>query len=90
MGTLEGGGTVHHSDGNKRNKSVTWSVEADVARPPHAVFLRGDERELESNDECGVAPCVCTVMVATTRQPTRGPISMVPLCQVEGSVAPTR
>ena len=32
------------------------SAVADVARPPHAVFLRGDERELESNDGCGVAP----------------------------------
>ena len=28
---------------------------ADVARPPHAVFFRGDERELESSG-CGVAP----------------------------------
>jgi len=32
------------------------SAVADVARPPHAVFLRGDERELESSDGCGVAP----------------------------------
>jgi len=32
------------------------SAVADVARPSHAVFLRGDERELESSDGCGVAP----------------------------------
>ena len=72
MVTLEGGGTAHHSDGNKRNKSVTWSVEADVARPPHAVFLRGDESEVDSNGRCGEAAACCVVVVLTARLPARG------------------
>jgi hypothetical protein len=29
---------------------------ADVARPPHAVFLRGDESEVESNGGSGETP----------------------------------
>ena len=72
MGTLEGGGTAHHSDGNKRNKSVTWSAEADVARPPHAVFLRGDESEVDSNGRCGEAAACCVIVVLTARLPARG------------------
>jgi hypothetical protein len=40
---------------------------ADVARPPRAVFLRGDEREVESNGGSGEAPRVCAIVVAVVR-----------------------
>jgi hypothetical protein len=36
---------------------MTWSGEADVARPSHAVFLLGDKSEVESNSGCDEAPC---------------------------------
>ena len=54
----------------------------DVARPPRAVFLRGDESEVESNGGCGEAParlCLCE----TARQPVRGPDLVLSSCQVE-------
>jgi hypothetical protein len=37
------------------------------------MFLRGDEGEEESNGEWGEAPARCVVVVATARQPARGP-----------------
>ena len=55
---------------------------ADVTRPPRAVFLRGDESEVESNSGCGEAParlCLCE----TARQPVRGPDLVFSSCQVE-------
>ena len=58
------------------------SVVADVARPPRAVFLRGDESEVESNGRYGEAParlCLCE----TARQPARGPDLVLSSCQVE-------
>ena len=53
-----------------------------MARPPRAVFLRGDESEVESNGGCGEAPtrlCLCE----TARQPARGPDLVLSSCQVE-------
>ena len=51
---------------------MTWSAVADVARPPRAVFFRGDESEVESNGGCGKAPA-CLCLCETARQPVRGP-----------------
>jgi hypothetical protein len=82
-----GDGIVHHSDGNKRNGSATWSVEADVARPPHAVFLQGDESKVESNSGCGEAPARCVVMVLTARHPARDPDLVLSLYRVVCDVA---
>jgi hypothetical protein len=42
---------------------------------------------MESNGGCGEALARCVLMVATARQPTRGPNSVVSLCQVEGGIA---
>lgn len=50
------------SDGNKRDRSLTWSVVADAARPPHTVSLRGDNSEEESNGGCGEAPVLLCVL----------------------------
>jgi hypothetical protein len=56
------------------NGSVTWNAVVDVARPPRAVFLRGNKSEVESNSGSGEAPTrFCAFMVATTWQPARGP-----------------
>ena len=56
----------------KRKKFATWSVETDLARPLHVVFLQGDKSEAESNDECGETPAHCVVVVLTRRQHARG------------------
>nr|TKW12235.1 hypothetical protein SEVIR_5G023766v2 [Setaria viridis] len=45
----ERGNISQHSDSDIRNRSVTWSTAAGVAKPPRAVYLRGDEGEAESN-----------------------------------------
>jgi hypothetical protein len=63
---------------------VTWGAEAVVARPPHAVFLRGDKSEVESNDGCGEAP---RVVVLTARQPATGLDLVLSLCRVVSGVA---
>jgi hypothetical protein len=55
-GDLEKQGNItHYSIGDFRNGSMTWSSVAGVARPARAVFLRGDESEVESNGGCGEA-----------------------------------
>ena len=51
-----------------------WSAVADVVRPPRVVFLQGDESEVESNGESGRPPHVSAFVVATARQPARGPV----------------
>jgi hypothetical protein len=77
------GNITHHSDGDFKNGSVIWSSVVGVARPPFAVFLRGDESEVESNGGCGKSPACCVIMVATARQPARGLNSVVSFRQVE-------
>ena len=66
----------------KRNKFATWSVETDLARPLHVVFLQGDKSEAESNDECGETPARCVVVVLTVWQSARGPDLVLSICQV--------
>ena len=66
---LEGGQLRLYPDGDFCNGSVTWSVVADVARLPRAVFLRDNESEVESSGGCGEAPAHCVIAVATERQP---------------------
>ena len=56
----------------KRKKFATWSVETDLARPLHVVFLQGDKSEAESNDECGETPAHCVIMAATAWQSVSG------------------
>ena len=73
------------SDGDKRNGTVAWSIVTGVARPPCVVILRGDESEVQWRMRRG--PRVLCFVVATARQPTRGPVSVVSLRQVEGAVA---
>ena len=53
-----------HSNGDNRDTSVTWSTMADVVRIPHAVFLRGDTSEVESNGGHGETPTHCVIVVA--------------------------
>ena len=55
------------------------SVVADVARPPRAVFLRGDESEVDSNGRCDEAAVCCVVVVLTARLPARGLDLMISL-----------
>ena len=82
-----GNGTIllFASDSNKRNGTVAWSTVAGVARPPRVVILLGDETEVQRRMRRG--PRALCFVVATVRQATRGPISVVSLRQVEGAVA---
>ena len=73
------------SDSDKRNGTVAWSIVAGMARPPRMVILRGDESEVQRRMQRG-SHTLCFV-VAAARQPTRGPVSVVSLRQVEGAVA---
>ena len=73
------------SDGDKRNRTVAWSIMAGVARPPRVVILRGVESEVRRRMRRG--PRMLCFVVATARQPTRGPVLVVSLRQVEGAVA---
>ena len=73
------------SDGDKRNGTVAWSVVTGVARPPRVVILRGIESEVQRRMRRG--PRALCFVVATVRQATRGPVSVVSLRQVEGAVA---
>ena len=66
--------TALHPDGDFLNGSMMWSAVADVVRPPRVVFLQGDESEVESNGESGRPPHVSAFVVATARQPARGPV----------------
>jgi hypothetical protein len=52
------------------------------------VFFRGDESKIQRGS--GEAPARCVIVVATARQPSRGPVSMVLLHQVKGGVAAAR
>jgi hypothetical protein len=61
--------TVHHPDNDLINRSAAWSIVAEEARPPRAV----SSTRLESNSGCDEAPVHCVIMVATARQPARGP-----------------
>ena len=61
-----------HSNGDNRDTSMTWSTMADVVRIPHAVFLRGDASEVESNGGHGETPTHCVIVVATARHPAMG------------------
>ena len=84
--TRGGGATLlFASDGDKRNGTVAWSIMAGVARPPRVVILRGIESEVQRRMRRG--PRVLCFVVATVRQATRGPVSVVSLRQVEGAVA---
>ena len=84
--TRGGGATLlFASDGDKRNGTVAWSIVAGVARLPRVVILRGDESEVQRRMRRG--PRVLCFVVATARQPTRGPVLVVSLRQVEGAVA---
>ena len=69
------GDIIHHSDGNTRDRSVTWSTVADVARPPLAVFLRGDESGVQRRTWRG------------PRALWSGPDLMISLCQMVVGVA---
>ena len=72
---------MHHPNGDFIYESETRSTEAEVARPRMRCLRRGDESEEESNGGCGVAPARCVIAVVTTRQPARGPDSVVSLCR---------
>jgi hypothetical protein len=82
----ERGNIAQHSDNDKGNGSVMWSSVAGVARPPCAVYLRGNVREAESNSGCGEAPVRCVVVATAAKQPSRGSDSMLSPCQVESVV----
>jgi len=77
---------VHLTDGNSLYGSVTWSTEADVARPPRTVSSAW-RREVASNGGRGEAPVRCVFAMATARQPARGPDSVVPLCRTVDYIA---
>ena len=54
------GNIAPRSDGDKRNGSMAWRIVVGLARFVHAVYLRGDESEVESNGECGEGlACLC-------------------------------
>ena len=82
------GNIAHHLDDNKGDGTVAWSTVAGVARPPRMVIIRGDESEVQRRK--WRAPRALCFMVATAWQPTRGPVSVVSLHQVEGGVAAAR
>ena len=67
---------------------MAWSTVAGVVRPPRVVIIRGDESEVQRRK--WRAPRALCFMVATAWQPTRGPVSVVSLHQVEGGVAAPR
>ena len=69
------GDIIHHSDGNTRDRSVTWSAVADVARPPLAVFRRGNESGVQRRTWRG------------PRALWSGPDLVISLCQVVDGVA---
>ena len=73
------------SVGDKRNGTVAWSIVGGVARPPRVVILRGGESKVQRRMRRG--PRALCFVVATVRQATRGPVSVVSLRQVEGAVA---
>ena len=82
------GNFTHRLDGDKGDGTVALSIVAGVARPPRVVFLRGDRSEVQRRKWRGPARCV--FVVATAWQPTRDPVSVVSLHQVEGGVAAAR
>ena len=82
------GNFTHHLDGDKGDGTVALSIAAGVARPPHVVFLRGDESEVQRRKWRG--PRALCFAVATAWQSTRDPVSVVSLLQVEGGVAAAR
>ena len=61
---------------------------AGVARPPRVVIIQGDESEVQRRKWRG-SRALCFA-VATAWQPTRDPVSVVSLHQVEGGVAAAR
>ena len=69
------GDIIHHSDGNTRDRSMTWSAVADVARPPLAVFFRGGESGVQRRAWRG------------PRALWSGPDLVLSLCQVVDGVA---
>ena len=79
------GNFAHHLDGDKGDGIVAWSTVAGVARPSGRVFLQGDESEVQRQKWRDPARCV--IVVVTARQPSKGPVFVVSLRQVESGVA---
>jgi hypothetical protein len=93
-------GAVRLSDGDLGNRAILFFILTAIQytdlwhgvlrrtrRGPRVWCLRlGDESEVESDGGRGEAPARCVLAVATARQPTRGPYSVVSLCRMVGTV----
>ena len=78
------GNFTHRLDGDKGDGTVALSIVAGVARPRAWCFF--EVMRARSNGGSGEAPACCVIVVVTARQPSRGPVLVVSLRQVEGGV----
>jgi hypothetical protein len=61
-GDLERWGSIAlHSDGDIRNRSVTWSTVADMARPPRRVFFMATRARWSPTAGVARPPRVCAI-----------------------------